>query len=57
MARLLLANRLAYCDRPPEARPKMTEEVLLGKSGTKEALDRAADEITSAIVKYNQSTR
>ena len=43
----------------PEARrrvQKAIEEVLLGRSGTKEALDAAATELTAALEKYNKST-
>jgi sn-glycerol 3-phosphate transport system substrate-binding protein len=36
---------------------KAIEEVLLGKSGTKEALDAAAAEINAAIDKYNKTTK
>ena len=38
-------------------RVPLLEEVLLGKSSSKAALDGAADEITGAIDKYNKSTR
>lgn len=43
----------------PEARrriQKAIEEVLLGRSGSKEALDAAATELTAALEKYNKST-
>jgi len=44
----------------PQARQRIEtgiEELLLGKAGSKETLDRAAEEITAAIDKYNKSTR
>ena len=44
----------------PQARQRIEtgiEELLLGKAGSKETLDRAAEEITTAIDKYNKSTR
>ncbi len=44
----------------PQARQRVEtaiEEALLGKAGTKDALDRAAEDITAAIDKYNKSTR
>lgn len=44
----------------PQARQRVEtaiEEALLGKASTKEALDKAAEDITAAIAKYNQSTR
>ena len=43
----------------PEARrriQKAIEEVLLGRSSSKEALDAAATELTGALEKYNKST-
>lgn len=43
----------------PEARrrvQKAIEELILGKAGSKEALDAAAAELTAAIEKYNKST-
>jgi sn-glycerol 3-phosphate transport system substrate-binding protein len=44
----------------PQARQRVEtaiEEALLGKADPKTALDKAAEDITSAIAKYNQSTR
>jgi len=32
------------------------EEVLLGRASSQDALDRAAEEITTAIDRYNKST-
>ena len=43
----------------PQARQRIEtaiEQVLLGQADSKTALDQAAEEITSAIDKYNKST-